>query len=308
MDEHDLLAGRFEANRTRLRAVAYRMLGSTSGADDAVQEAWLRLSRSSGTGDVENLGGWLTTVVGRVCLDMLRSRRSRREESLESPPGELQRVHVPDPVVGRADGGDPEHEALLADSVGLALLVVLETLSPAERLAFVLHDTFAVPFDEIAPIVGRSPAATRQLASRARRRVRGAAPVPDADLGRQREVVDAFLAASRGGDFGALLAVLDPEVVLRADYGAGPPGLPAVASKVVRGSRAVAEQALTFSRFAPFARPALVNGVAGVVTAPGGEPLAVMGFTVTRGKIVEIDILADPERLRQLDLSAILDD
>ena len=305
MDEHDLLAGRFEANRARLRAVAYRMLGSTGGADDAVQEAWLRLSRSSGTGsgDIENLGGWLTTVVARVCLDVLRSRRSRREESLEELPG----VHVPDPVVGRADGGDPEHEALLADSVGLALLVVLETLSPAERLAFVLHDTFALPFDEIAPIVGRSPAATRQLASRARRRVRGAAPVPDADLGRQREVVDAFLAASRDGDFGALIAVLDPDVVLRADYGTGPPGLPEGASKVVRGSRAVAEQALTFSRFAPFARPALVNGLAGVVTAPGGEPLAVMGFTVARGKVVEIDILADPGRLRRLDLSAVLD-
>ena len=312
MDEHDLLAGRFEANRARLRAVAYRMLGSTGGADDAVQEAWLRLSRSSGTGsgtgDIENLGRWLTTVVARVCLDVLRSRRSRREVSLESPTGELPGAHVPDPVVGRADGGNPEHEALLADSVGLALLVVLETLSPAERLAFVLHDTFALPFDEIAPIVGRSPAATRQLASRARRRVRGAAPVPDADLGRQREVVDAFLAASRDGDFGALIAVLDPDVVLRADYGAGPPGLPEGASKVVRGSRAVAEQALTFSRFAPFARPALVNGVAGVVTAPGGEPLAVMGFTVARGKVVEIDILADPGRLRQLDLSAVLDD
>jgi len=209
---------------------------------------------------------------------------------------------VPDPIVGRTDEGDPEHEALLADSVGLALLVVLETLSPAERLAFVLHDMFAVPFDEIAPVVGRSPTAARQLASRARRRVRGAATAPDADLGRQREVVDAFLAASRGGDFEALLAVLDPEVVLRADYGAGG------ASKVVRGARAVAAQALTFSRFAPFAQPALVNGAAGVVTAPGGEPLAVMGFTVARGKIVEIDILADPERLRRLDLSAVLGD
>ncbi|MBA2636729.1 MAG: sigma-70 family RNA polymerase sigma factor [Solirubrobacterales bacterium] len=299
MDKHDeRLAERFEEHRTRLRAVAYRMLGSPSEADDAVQEAWLRLDRS-GTGGVENLGGWLTTVVGRVCLNMLRSRRSRREEPLGEPLG----ARVPDPIVGRADGIDPEHEALLADSVGLALLVVLETLSPAERLAFVLHDMFAVPFDEIAPIVGRSPAAARQLASRARRRVRGAAPVPDADLGRQREVVDAFLAASRGGDFDALLAVLDPKVVLRADYGAGPAG----ASKVVRGARAVAEQALTFSRFAPFAQPALVNGAAGVVTAPGGEPLAVMGFTVARGKIVEIDILADPERLRRLDL-AVLED
>jgi len=299
MDERDLLVERFEGHRTRLKAVAYRMLGSPSEADDAVQEAWLRLGRSD-AGGVENLGGWLTTVVSRVCLDMLRSRTSRGEKSLEEPLGETLGARVPDPIVGRADGGDPEHEALLADSVGLALLVVLETLSPAERLAFVLHDMFAVPFDEIAPVVGRSPTAARQLASRARRRVRGAATAPDADLGRQREVVDAFLAASRGGDFEALLAVLDPEVVLRADYGAGG------ASKVVRGARAVAAQALTFSRFAPFAQPALVNGAAGVVTAPGGEPLAVMGFTVARGKIVEIDILADPERLRRLDLSAVL--
>ncbi|MBA2511363.1 MAG: sigma-70 family RNA polymerase sigma factor [Rubrobacteraceae bacterium] len=301
MDERDLLAERFEGHRTRLKAVACRMLGSPSEADDAVQEAWLRLGRSD-TGGVENLGGWLTTVVSRVCLDMLRSRTSRREKSLEEPLGETLGARVPDPIVGRTDEGDPEHEALLADSVGLALLVVLETLSPAERLAFVLHDMFAVPFDEIAPVVGRSPTAARQLASRARRRVRGAATAPDADLGRQREVVDAFLAASRGGDFEALLAVLDPEVVLRADYGAGG------ASKVVRGARAVAAQALTFSRFAPFAQPALVNGAAGVVTAPGGEPLAVMGFTVARGKIVEIDILADPERLRRLDLSAVLGD
>jgi RNA polymerase sigma factor (sigma-70 family) len=304
MDEHDeWLVERFEEHRTRLRAVAYRMLGSPSEADDAVQEAWLRTVRS-GTDGVENLGGWLTTVVARVCLNMLRSRRSRREESLEGPLGEPLGARVPDPIVGRADAIDPEHEALLADSVGLALLMVLDTLSPAERLAFVLHDMFAVPFGEIAPVVGRSPAAARQLASRARRRVRGAAPVPDADLARQREVVDAFLAASRSGDFDALLAVLDPEVVLRADYGAVSAG----ASKVVRGARAVAEQALTFSRFAPFAQPALVNGAAGVVTAPGGEPLAVMGFTVTHGKIVEIDILADPERLRRLDLLAVRND
>ena len=294
MNETDWLAERFEANRTHLRAVAYRMLGSLSEADDAVQEAWLRLSRSDTSG-VENLGGWLTTVVARVCLDMLRSRKSRREEPLG--------VHVPDPIVSREDGIDPEHEALLADSVGLALLVVLETLAPAERLAFVLHDMFAVPFDEIAAIVGRSPAAARQLASRARRRVQGAAPVPDADLARQREVVDAFLAAARDGDFDALLAVLDPDVVLRADRGAVPPG----ASSEVRGARAVAEQALTFAQLAQFAQPVLVNGAAGVVVAPGGRPFSVMGFTVRRGKIVEIDVLADPARLRQLDL-AVLDD
>jgi RNA polymerase sigma-70 factor (ECF subfamily) len=294
MDEHDCLAQRFEENRTHLRAVAYRMLGSISDADDAVQEAWLRLSRSD-TSDIENLGGWLTTVVARVCLDMLRSRRSRREEPLG--------VRVPDPIVSRADGMNPECDALLADSVGLALLVVLETLSPGERLAFVLHDMFAVPFEEIAPIVGRSEVAARQLASRARRRVRGAAPVPDADLSRQREVVDAFLVASRDGDFDALLAVLDSDVVLRADIGVVRAGL----SREVRGAAAVAEQALTFSRLARFAQPALVNGAAGLVTAPGGKPYAVMGFTVRRGKIVEIDILADPARLRQFDL-AVLDD
>jgi RNA polymerase sigma factor (sigma-70 family) len=293
MDEHDRLAEQFEAHRTRLRTVAYRMLGSISEADDAVQEAWLRLSRFDASA-VENLGGWLTTVVSRVCLDMLRSRRSRREESLR----------VPEPIVGREDRTDPEHEALLADGVGLALLAVLETLSPAERVAFVLHDTFGVSFDEIAPIVGRSPAASRQLASRARRRVRGAATVPDADLPRQREVVDAFLAAARDGDFHALVVVLDPDVVLRADYGAVPPD----ASREVRGSRAVAEGALAFARRAPFARAALVNGAAGVVVAPNGRPLAVMGFTVARGKIAGIDILADPERLSRLDLVAVLDD
>ncbi len=298
MDEHDeWLAARFEEHRARLRAVAYRMLGSTGEAEDAVQEAWLRLVRS-GADSVENLGGWLTTVVARVCLNMLRSRRSRREESLEGSFGEPLGARVPDPIVGRADETDPEHEALLADSVGLALLVVLETLSPAERLAFVLHDTFGVPFGEIAPIVGRSPAAARQLASRARRRVRGAAPAPDADLGRQREVVDAFLAATRGGDFDALLAVLDPDVVLRADSGA------AGTSRVVRGARAVAGQALTFSQFAPFARLALVNGAAGLVTAPEERLLSVMGFTVRRGKVVEIDLLADPERLGRLELPA----
>ena len=301
MVEHDeWLVERFEGHRARLKSVAYRMLGSTSEAEDAVQEAWLRLSRL-GAGGIDNLGGWLTTVVARVCLNMLRSRRARREEALEGPLGEPLGAHVPDPIVGRLHGADPEHEALLADGVGLALLVVLETLSPAERLAFVLHDTFGVPFAEIAPIVGRSPAAARQLASRARNRVRGAAPAPETNLVRQREVVDAFLAASRGGDFGALLAVLDPEVVLRADNGA------AGASRLVRGARTVANQALIYSRLAPFSQPALVNGAAGAVTAPGGEPLAIMGFTVARGKIVEIDILADPERLGRLDLRAVLD-
>jgi RNA polymerase sigma-70 factor, ECF subfamily len=295
MDVHDFLAEQFEENRTHLRAVAYRMLGSLSEADDAVQEAWLRLGRSD-TSDIENLGGWLTTVVGRVCLDMLRSRKSRREEPLGA--------RFPDPIVGRQGGIDPEHEALLSDSVGLALLVVLETLSPAERLAFVLHDVFAVPFEEIASIVGRSPTAARQLASRARRRVQGAATSADAGLACQREAVDAFLAASREGDFEALLAVLDPDVVLRIDGGAVRAGL----SREVRGVRAVAEQTLTFSRLSPFVRPALVNGAAGVVVAPRGRPFAVMGFTVRRGKIVEIDVLADPARLRRLDLLAVLDD
>jgi RNA polymerase sigma factor (sigma-70 family) len=287
MNEQEWMAERFEANRVRLRAVAYRMLGSLSQADDAVQEAWLRLSRSD-TSDVENLRGWLTTVIGRVCLDMLRSRRSRRERPLEEP------LRLPDPIVGREDGIDPEHEALVADSVGLALLVVLETLSPAERLAFVLHDMFAVPYEEIAPVVGRSPVTTRKLASRARRRVRGTTVVPDADLATQREVVDAFLTASREGDFDALVAVLDPDVVLRADVGAAPAGVP----REVRSAREVAGQALIYSRLAPFARPALVNGAAGVVVAPGGRPSVVMGFTVRRGKVVEIYILADPARLR----------
>ena len=291
MDEHDSLAERFEVHRTHLRAVAYRMLGSLSEADDAVQEAWLRLSRSDTSG-VENLSGWLTTVVARVCLNMLRSRKARREEPLDA--------HVPDPIVNREDGIDPEHEALLADSVGLALLVVLETLAPAERVAFVLHDMFDLPFDEIAPIVGRSPAAARQLASRARRRVQGAATVPDADLIRQRVVVDAFLAASRGGDFDALLAVLDPDVVLRADRAAVQAG----ASSEVRGAAAVAK---TFSGRARAAQPALVNGAAGAVWAPGGRPRVVFGFTITRGKIVEINMLADPECLCQLDLKILND-
>ncbi|MGH8840140.1 MAG: sigma-70 family RNA polymerase sigma factor [Jiangellaceae bacterium] len=290
MDEHVWLAERFEENRTHLRAVAYRMLGSLSEADDAVQESWLRLSRSDTSG-VENLGGFLTTVVARVCLDMLRSRRSRREEPLD--------LHLPEPVVSGADGTDPEHQALLADSVGPALLVVLDTLAPAERLAFVLHDMFAVPFDQIAPIVGRSPAAARQLASRARRRVHGAT-VPDADLTRQRTVVDAFLAASRDGDFDALLALLDPDVVLRADHAAVQVG----ASKEVHGAAAVAA---TFAGRARAARPALVNGVAGAVWAPGGRPRIVFDFTMSDGKIVAIELLADPERLRRLDL-AVRDD
>jgi RNA polymerase sigma-70 factor (ECF subfamily) len=274
------------------------MLGSISEADDAVQEAWLRLSRSETSG-VENLGGWLTTVVGRVCLDMLRSRTSRRVVPLGEPLG----TRVPEPLVSRADGIDPEHEALLADSVGLALLVVLQTLTPAERLAFVLHDMFSVPFEEIAPVVGRSPTAARQLASRAHRRVQGEAHVPDADLATQREVVDAFLAASRDGDFDTLLAVLDPDVVLRIDGGALRAGL----SREVRGARAVAEQTLTFSRLSPFVRPALVNGAAGVIVAPRGRPFSVMGFTIRGGKIVEVDILADPARLSRLDVS-VFDD
>jgi RNA polymerase sigma factor (sigma-70 family) len=296
MNEQDWLAEQFEHNRARLRGVAYRLLGSLSEADDAVQESWLRLSRSDAP-VIQNLAGWLTTVVARVSLNMLRSRKSRQE----APVG----IRVPDPIVSRADNRlDPEDEALLSDSVGLALLVILETLAPDERLAFVLHDMFAVPFEDIAPIVGRTPAAARQLASRARRRVQGSASIPDADLSRQREAVDAFLAAAHAGDFDALLAVLDPDVVLRADRGAVPPGT----SRIVRGARAVADGALTFSRFAEFARPALVNGAPGIVSwLPGGRPLAVMGFTVRSGKIVEIDILADPARLRQLDLTALED-
>jgi RNA polymerase sigma factor (sigma-70 family) len=294
VDEREWLAERFEEHRTHLRAVAYRMLGSVSEADDAVQEAWLRLSRSDGR-EIENMGGWLTTVVGRVCLNMLRSRRTRREDSLE--------VHVPEPIVSREDGVDPEHEALLADSVGLAMLVVLETLSPAERLAFVLHDIFGVPFEEIGPMVDRSPAAARQLASRARRRVQGEAPPPDPDLARQREVVDAFFAAAREGDFDGLVAVLHPDVVLRSDGGTARPG----ATHVVHGAEAVGRRAMTFARLSPFVRPALVNGAAGVVVAPRGRPFSVMAFTVRDGKIVAIDGLADPDRLKDLDLT-VLDD
>jgi RNA polymerase sigma factor (sigma-70 family) len=294
MNEREFLAEQFEAHRTHLRAVAYRMLGSVSEADDAVQESWLRLSRSD-PDRIDNLGGWLTTVVGRVCLDMLRSRKSRREEPLGP--------HLPEPIVSSEDGVDPEHEALLADSVGLALLVVLETLSPPERLAFVLHDMFGVPFDEIAPLVERTPAAARQLASRARRQVRGTVPEGDADPAQQREVVDAFLAAARDGDFEGLVAVLDPDVVLRVDRGAMP--MPRGASREVHGARAVAEQARSFASLAPFAKPALVNGAAGFVVARQGRPFSVAGFTIAGGKIVEIDLLADSERLRDLDLTML---
>ncbi len=279
----------FEHHRAHLTGVAYRMLGSRSEADDAVQEAWLRLARAE-TAEIGNLGGWLTTVVARIALDMLRSRASRREEPLDA--------HVPDPIVTRPEGSDPEYEAVIADSVGLALLVVLETLEPAERLAFVLHDMFAVPFRDIAPIVDRSPDAARQLASRGRRRVRGAVPVSEVDVGRQREVVDAFLAAARDGDFERLCAVLDPDIVLRADGGSGRRGL----TRAVRGAQRVASEALAFGRLAPSARPALVNGAAGLVNAPGGKPFAVASFTVRDGRIVEIDILADPERIARLDL------
>ena len=289
MDEHDWLAKRFEENRAHLRAVAYRMLGSASEADDAVQESWLRLSRSGASG-VENLGGWLTTVVARVCLDMLRSRKTRREEPLEE--------HAPEPTVSRKDGIDPEQETLLADSVGLALLVVLKTLAPAERVAFVLRDMFAVPFDEIAPIVGRSAAAARQLASRARRRVQGASKAHVADTTRHREVVTAFLAASREGNFEALLAVLDPDVVLRADSAAVAMG----ASAEVRGAKAVAD---TFKGRAQAAQPALVDGAPGAVWAVGGRPRVVFSFTIKGGKIVEIDLLADPTRLGELEVVAI---
>jgi RNA polymerase sigma factor (sigma-70 family) len=291
MDDSEWLADRFQEHQAHLRAVAYRMLGSLSDADDAVQDAWLRLSRA-GPGEIENLGGWLTTVVARVCLNMLRSRNARREESLG--------VRLPDPVISPGAELQPEAEALLADSVGLALLVVLDALGPAERLAFVLHDMFELPFEEIAPMVGRTPAAARQLASRARRRVKGAGiPPPDPGLARQREVVDAFFAAARGGDFDALVAVLDPDVVVRIDAGAARPA----ASMVIRGAAAAAGQALTgLTTALPAVRllPALVNGAAGVVVTRRGRPVTVMGFTVAGGKIVEIDAIADPERVRRI--------
>jgi RNA polymerase sigma-70 factor, ECF subfamily len=291
MDEQEWLAERFEEHRTRLRALAYRMLGSLSEADDAVQEAWLRLNRTDAS-RLENLGAWLTTVVARISLNMLRSRKSRREEPIAEG--------LPDVLVDRVDGVDPEHEALLADSVGLALLVVLETLSPPERLAFVLHDIFAVPFDEIGPIIDRSPEAARQLASRARRRVRVERTVPNADLETQRKVVDAFLAAARDGDFDRLVAVLDPDVVLRSDFG------PA-SRREIRGAAAVASQASSYARLELDVRPALINGVAGAVAFLHGQPFSIGVVTVRNGKIVELDFLADPERLRRLDLT-MLDD
>jgi RNA polymerase sigma factor (sigma-70 family) len=285
MQDTDWLTDRFQEHRPRLRAVAYRMLGSHAEAEDALQESWIRVARAGADG-VENIGGWLTTIVARQCLNMLRSRTSRREESLDT--------HLPDPVVEAGDALDPAQQALVADAVGMALLVVLESLDPAERLALVLHDMFAVPFDEIAPIVGRSPAAARQLASRARRRVRSDAPRPDRDLARQREVVGAWLAASRAGDFDGLVALLDPDAVLRVDGGG------AGTSQQVRGAALVAGQAVLFSGGARFARPALVNGTAGYIAAPGGRVAAVLAFTVVDGRIHRIDILADPDRLAAL--------
>ena len=287
MDERDWLAERFQEHRPRLRAVAYRMLGSTSEADDAVQEAWIRLSRSNADA-IDNLEAWLVTVVGRVALNMLRSRKTRREELLDA--------HLPDPIVDRADGVTPEHEALLADSVGLALLVVLETLSPAERLAYVLHDMFSVPFDEIGAILDRSPESARQLASRGRRRVRGADTTPDADPATRQEVVEAFLAAARDGDFDALLAVLDPDVVRRADMGDG-------LVVEIRGAEHVARSAMAFSQRGLVARPALVNGAAGWVALRDGGVYSIGALTLQNGRITTIDILADPERLAGLDLA-----
>jgi RNA polymerase sigma-70 factor (ECF subfamily) len=292
VEDQGWLAERFEANRSHLRGVAYRMLGSVTEADDAVQEAWIRLSRTD-TSDVDNLGAWLTTVVARVCLNMLRSRRTRREAPLED--------HVPEPIVSPEAGMDPEQEALLGDSVGLAMLVVLESLTPPERVAFVLHDVFAVPFDEIAPIVGRTPVATRQLASRARRRIQGT-PVPDVDLAGQWAVVDAFMAAAREGDFERLVGVLDPDVVVRSEGGAARPEF----DSFVRGAEAVARQALSFRRFGETSTRVLVNGVpGGVAWLPDGSPFAVLAVTVRGGRIVRIDVIADPDRLRELDLKEV---
>jgi RNA polymerase sigma-70 factor (ECF subfamily) len=282
MDEHDLLAEQFETQRARLRAIAYQTLGSASDADDAVQEAWLRLSRTD-SGNIDNLGGWLTTVVARVCLNMLQSHR-------EEPAG----IHLPESVVTGTDGIDPENEALLADSIGPALLVILHTLAPAERLAFVLHDMFAVPFGDIAPIVGRSPAAARQLASRGRRRVQGVAPVSGADLTRQRAIVGAFLDAARNGDFDALLEALDPDVVVRSN-----------GTEAVRGAAAVAGRAFPFTRIAQVTLPALIDGAAGVVTAADGRPITLVGFTITGAKIVAIDLIDDPRRITEADLAIL---
>jgi RNA polymerase sigma-70 factor, ECF subfamily len=298
VDTTDWPTAEFQAHRAHLRAVAYRMLGSLTEADDAVQETWLRLTGTgagtgAGAGEVRNLRAWLTTVVSRICLDMLRARTARREEPLD--------VHVPDPIVTPVQD-DPEQHALLADSVGLALLVVLDTLSPAERLAFVLHDIFAVPFEQIGPILDRSPAAAKQLASRARHRLRGATAPAAADPARQREVVDAFLAASRGDDFEGLLAVLDPAVVLRADAGTGPLG----PSRLIRGAANVAAQAHGYASLARFAHPVLVNGTLGFLVAQNGQPLALIGIAIRDDKITEIDILADPERLSRLDLTGLI--
>lgn len=293
VDDQDLLAARFEEHRSHLRAVAYRMLGSLGEAEDAVQEGWLRLSRTD-VSDVENLGGWLTTVVARVCLNGLRSRETRREDPLD--------IRMPDPVIGREDAIDPEQEVLLADSVGLALLVVLESLAPAERLAFVLHDMFAVPFDEIAPMIDKTPVATRQLASRARRRVQGQAPAPDPDLGRQREAVNAFFAATREGDFGALVAILHPDVVLRADGRLGRTRQ----TVVLNGAESVASQAAGYRSLAPFVVPALINGAAGVVVVAKGKLMSVMAFTVVGGLVVAIDVITDPDRLVGYDVSGVV--
>jgi len=294
MDEQKWLAERFEGNREHLRGVAYRMLGSLNEADDAVQEAWLRLSRT-GAGGIENLGGWLTTVVARVCLDMLRARTSRREDALDA--------QISEPAANRQRGGDPEREALLADSVGLALLVVLDRLTPAERLAFVMHDMFAVPFEEIAPIVGRSPAAARQLASRARRRVQGANRVAGADLTRRRSLIDAFLAALRAGDFNGLLAVLDPDLVVRVDRYAAAAG----AEVEVRGATTWAKGAIAFAHAVRDARPALVDGDVGAVLAPRGRLFRVLRFTIANEKIARIEVMADPERLREFHLAVVGD-
>jgi RNA polymerase sigma-70 factor (ECF subfamily) len=290
--DRDWLAERFEEQRPRLRAVAYRMLGSASEAEDAVQDTWLRLS-AAGTSEVENLAAWLTTVTARVCLNVLRSRKHRREDPLD--------VELADPVVSPEAGSDPEHEALLADSVGLALLVVLDTLAPAERLSFVLHDMFAVPFEDIAPLIEKTPAATRQLASRARRRVQGQAPAPGTDGARQRDVVSAFLAASRGGDFEALVSLLDPEVVLRADKAAGPTPSPLF----FRGALAVARGAGAAAGRARVSELALVNGAAGLVMASEGRLSVVLSFTVVAGRITEIDVIADPDRLDGVDLAVL---